>query len=773
MYCYDWDIESGGIILNTKPQLTSKEPRPVYSDELDILGFNEFFDYEKDDKNPYLWAEYNSYYYRGIKIAQTSGGNIYQKPILTLYNYSENSDNKLVPIDIQLMISKNKEIIDILKFSAIIWIYNIYLDYKKKVDSFHVAFSGGKDSVVLFDLVSKALPKDAYIVVFGDTQMEFPDTYDVVNAIESNCKSNGIVFLRAKSRMGIYESWEKFGPPSTAQRWCCSVHKTAPQLIALKNYYNNKNLRDMAFVGIRGCESIKRSQYESISYGLKHNKQHSCYPILDWNSAELYLYMFANDLIINKCYKKGNNRAGCLICPMSTERSEYMRYKSYTYDVSKFINIINSAYDLEKREADSNIANGGWKQRRSGKLLNNCKVNYIEQLIDDTFTIIIDFPSSNWKEWIKTIGKLNKLSTNEYFIFSEKSELVFTVNDTENGYKVSLDNKQTKSNQTYFKYFKQVFKKAASCIGCNECTANCPLGCINFDNDYIKITRCKQCLACHKISNGCLLYSATKTQIGGANGMRSTASIDRYASHGPQEWWFRDFFDKGDDFILNNNLGTKMLIYFKAFLRDSELLKNNKCTPLFNLIKKLGCLSEQSLGILLVNLSYTPQVNCFIKNVAINQSFNREQFVNFICRFGISETSASKLVYSYERLINLFTDVGLGCVKRNENRIESITRNRWLTPDNLVLLYAIYKFACANNTYNYSLRQILTSSSYDGLSPSEIFGLTETEIITALRALTALYPNYIRYSETHGLNSITLNKDITPDLILSLFYEET
>ena len=39
MYSYTWDEETGGLLLNSSPLQFSKEPRPVFSEELDILGF--------------------------------------------------------------------------------------------------------------------------------------------------------------------------------------------------------------------------------------------------------------------------------------------------------------------------------------------------------------------------------------------------------------------------------------------------------------------------------------------------------------------------------------------------------------------------------------------------------------------------------------------------------------------------------------------------------------------------------------------------------------
>ncbi len=57
MYSYTYDEETGGILLNTSPTNFSKEPRPVYASELDILGFDKYWNYEKQDDVPYMWAE--------------------------------------------------------------------------------------------------------------------------------------------------------------------------------------------------------------------------------------------------------------------------------------------------------------------------------------------------------------------------------------------------------------------------------------------------------------------------------------------------------------------------------------------------------------------------------------------------------------------------------------------------------------------------------------------------------------------------------------------
>ncbi len=92
----------------------------------------------------------------------------------------------------------------------------------------------GKDSAVLLDLVKKALPKESFVVIFGDTGMEFPDTYDVVNLMKQECEADGTPFYVARSHFEPEESWNLFGPPARVLRWCCSVHKSTPQTMKMR-----------------------------------------------------------------------------------------------------------------------------------------------------------------------------------------------------------------------------------------------------------------------------------------------------------------------------------------------------------------------------------------------------------------------------------------------------------------------------------------------------------------------------------------------------------
>lgn len=158
MYAYEWDASTGGFILTPMTLTFSKEPRPVYYQELDILGFDKYWNYDKNDSFPYMWAEANNYFYRGRLVAKTKGGSVCCAPEIEIIEMPEPEGYSLRFVDIPAMVEKNRNLMEHLSQDTIKMIYNSFVKYKNKVDVFYVAFSGGKDSVATLDLVQRALP---------------------------------------------------------------------------------------------------------------------------------------------------------------------------------------------------------------------------------------------------------------------------------------------------------------------------------------------------------------------------------------------------------------------------------------------------------------------------------------------------------------------------------------------------------------------------------------------------------------------------------------
>jgi tRNA(Ile)-lysidine synthase TilS/MesJ len=51
------------------------------------------------------------------------------------------------------MVAANRDMMEIIERTTVKKILDVYTRYKSRLDCFHVAFSGGKDSCVLLDLV--------------------------------------------------------------------------------------------------------------------------------------------------------------------------------------------------------------------------------------------------------------------------------------------------------------------------------------------------------------------------------------------------------------------------------------------------------------------------------------------------------------------------------------------------------------------------------------------------------------------------------------------
>lgn len=774
MYSYEWDEETGGILLNTTPLQMSKEPRPVYYKELDLLGFDKYWNYEKDESKPYMWAEANNYFYRGRLVAKTKGGSMCVAPEIILVEDPEPNNEKLKHVDIERMVEKNKTIINQLAQFTIKKTFETFLEYKKKVDIFYVAFSGGKDSIVTFDIVKRALPHNEFKVLFGNTGMEFPDTYKLVDKIEEICEKEGIEFLKSKSHLNPLDSWKQFGPPSTVTRWCCSVHKTAPQIELLREVTKKPNFTGMAFVGVRANESISRSDYDYIGIGEKHKGQLSCNPILDWNSAELYVYIYSEKLPINDAYKKGNSRAGCLVCPNVSEKNSFFRRACYMYEYDKFIDIVKEQYK-EKYPSDERLnefmENTGWKARMNGRDV-NLKINCKEEIQANQQIIHVENPKTDWREWIKTIGVL--INDKSPFQISYRGKIYeFELNENKRGYDVIISNDLAKKDAVFVKYLKNVFHKSACCIGCKECAADCPNGFISMENGKVTISdNCHHCTQCHKVDKGCLIYKSLELPKGDKK-MKSK-SLNCYSTHAPLIEWFQELFDKKEEFFESPSINGPKVEFFTIFLKHAGLLVDKKTTDLFAIIDKCGLDSEISWGLMLANLSYTPEVNWFVKNVSFNEILNKAYIISKLMENEncANERAASDIFRAYSRLMDLdFNRVGMGTLDQTDKKNPEVFRSSWYEPDPKVILYSLYKFAeNCGKFYQFSLTRLLNHNiESDGISPTEIFGLNRETMEKVLQGLAINYPDYISVSFTLDLDNINLKSEITSEDVLKLF----
>lgn len=772
MYSYTYDRETGGILLNSSPTGFSKEPRPVYALELDVLGFDKYWRYDRQTELPYLWAEANTYWYRGVCVARLKGGNLYTAPEIIIPTDEngrpvtpEPNGNALRPVDVPAMVAANHELLQIIEQTTVKKILAVYEKYKGRLDLFHVAFSGGKDSAVLLDLVKKALPKGSFVVIFGDTGMEFPDTYDAIRKAKDDCEREEIPLYIAKSHFDPKQSWKIFGPPSRALRWCCSVHKSTPQTLKLREITGKDDYTGMAFVGVRAQESATRAEYEYENYGKKQKGQYSHNSILEWTSAEIWLYIYTNEILINGAYKKGSARIGCISCPMGGGKASFTERANYPQEIEIFLSRIRESNARTSIIDEKFITEGGWNARKNGQFLADNTKNYAETTKNGEIIIEITSPKTDWKEWIKTLGNITGGDYN-YTISFRGSFYSFTCVPNERGYSIKLPEKSAKENPLFGKLFKQSFRKAAYCVVCKTCQAICKNGRITFDNG-LYIENCKHCFDCHSMEKGCLAFHSLNIPNVEENKLKS---LNTFSNHAPKTEWLIEFFERLTDFLENNTLGRVQKPFYKRFLKDAGLVEKNEATKFSDKGKAVGWDTDTFLGLMSVNLvTNNPQIEWYVRKMDIGRAYRRSELEDSLTANGQSKDNISSIINAFKRL----TETPFGTVLHFGyiSEVGDLVRTKCSVSDPRVVLYGLFKFAEKCNDFKeFTLATLLNDGiDRDGVSPTRIFGLDRDEMTPLLLGLSARYPEFITASFTHDLEKITLSKEKTSSDVLELF----
>ena len=138
MYKITWDVQTGGVLLNSRvmPGTLGVSPRPVFWEELDLLKLNELGWSYPHCEEPLLWACNKQYFYRGKMVFEAKGANLYDNATILFQANAENLT--LEPIDVKMMLHKNKDEMFLVESEAIEFIrdtYTMYASAKNSVDN--------------------------------------------------------------------------------------------------------------------------------------------------------------------------------------------------------------------------------------------------------------------------------------------------------------------------------------------------------------------------------------------------------------------------------------------------------------------------------------------------------------------------------------------------------------------------------------------------------------------------------------------------------------
>ena len=170
------------------------------------------------------------------------------------------------------------------------------LKYFEPPEGYYLAFSGGKDSVVIYDLAVKAGVKfDPHYSITG---VDPPELVKFIRQQYPDVK-------RHRPEMTMWQLIVKSEtPPTRLMRYCCRVLK------------ETGGAGRLVVTGIRAAESNKRAGRRMVEGCLKDESKRFLHTIIDWDDSDVWQYIRENDIPYCSLYDEGFKRLGCIMCPM-------------------------------------------------------------------------------------------------------------------------------------------------------------------------------------------------------------------------------------------------------------------------------------------------------------------------------------------------------------------------------------------------------------------------------------------------------------------------
>jgi phosphoadenosine phosphosulfate reductase len=178
-------------------------------------------------------------------------------------------------------------------------------------EGYHLAFSGGKDSICILKLAKMAGVK--FTAYFYMTTLDPPEVLSFIRKFYPE-----VNILRPK--ISMFKLIEKKGLPIRQKRFCCQY---------LKEIHGHG---EIVMQGIRKDESVKRSKRKEFEIDRKDKTKRFLNPIFSWSKNDVWNFIYSNKLPFPEIYLSCKNRIGCVACPMNptaaaADLENYPRYK--------------------------------------------------------------------------------------------------------------------------------------------------------------------------------------------------------------------------------------------------------------------------------------------------------------------------------------------------------------------------------------------------------------------------------------------------------------
>lgn len=311
------------------------------------------------------------------------------------------------------------------------WTFSVFESLSPD-QSYHLAYSGGKDSHVLLGLYLQWLrekgiePLKNIRVIFADTDLESRQIYDLVEKVEELCERIGIEFLRARHELEknywVIQFGRGYPVPDFRVRWCTSYLKIKPMEKISKG--------SIAIAGSHVGESKQRNKRlnscGSTECGID-KISNKIEPIARWENCDVWdwiltqgdeaLYPGFSELI-SETYDISSSttglRMGCFHCPViAASTTAKNREAGIIPEYSEQIRLILDSLRTSPRITSPRTKKNGailidariahWKkikpyfpQLRKDGYINDEIINMVDELLRDR-----SYPKTYNREWIK------------------------------------------------------------------------------------------------------------------------------------------------------------------------------------------------------------------------------------------------------------------------------------------------------------------------------------------------------------------------------------
>lgn len=209
---------------------------------------------------------------------------------------------------------------------------------------FHLAFSGGKDSIVLY-----AIAKMAGVKFHAEMQVTTIDPPELMRFIRENYSD---VHLN-RPKINFYKLIEKKKMlPLRMARYCCAYLK------------EEAGAGTVTLIGIRKAESRNRAKRNEVEisgrkfsgsldqFNRVREQDFQCVagkdkliisPIINWTDKDIWTFIHENNMPYCKLYDEGHKRIGCIFCPMASKKMKLlyrMKYPKIEREIKKSIQFL-------------------------------------------------------------------------------------------------------------------------------------------------------------------------------------------------------------------------------------------------------------------------------------------------------------------------------------------------------------------------------------------------------------------------------------------------